>query len=307
MNNDNVKKLFKKGLDYIKYSVEEMSFLTTPDITTLQETLDTNEKYLDKSVSYLHCGLEKILKAKLADFHFAFIFADIKSADATKFADGKLMSVSPKESVDRLQRWHSIIDQKEMNLIREFSETRNNLEHWFIEWDWIQQKRTQKTIFEIFSFIIKFINKPEIFDIHAHEDYFNFFGDIVSEIKLINGYKDFRYNEIRKELNQARTNGDYLISCPCCKEDTLKLVQDTDITYHKKVKTSLCLFCGCNLNDGGWLEEEYIKKFSLKLEKKWRCTYSDVDCLDGNLISLPNKEYFCLQCFKIETKKKTKR
>ncbi|PFJ46156.1 hypothetical protein COI99_26255 [Bacillus cereus] len=305
MHDENVKKLFKKGLDYIMYGVEEMSSFTTPDRNTPQPILEANEKHLDKSITYLHCGLEKILKAKLADYHFAFIFSDIKSADQTKFAEGTLYSVSPKESVDRLQRWHSIINENETNLIRKFSDIRNNLEHWFIEWDWIQQKNAQKSIFKMLSFIIKFINEPETFDIHAHEEFYEFFGEIVSNTKLINGYKDFRNNEIKDEILNSTTNRDYLISCPCCKEDTLKLVKNSLNT--KQIKTSLCLFCGCNLDDGGWLQNEYTKKFLSKINTKWKCTYSGEDCIDGPLIALPDKEYFCLQCFKIDTKKKVKK
>ncbi|MED0874715.1 hypothetical protein [Bacillus mobilis] len=307
MHDENVKKLFKKGLDYIMYGVEEMSSFTTPDRNTPQPILEANEKHLDKSITYLHCGLEKILKAKLADYHFAFIFSDIKSADQTKFAEGRLSSVSPKDSVDRLNRWYSIINENETNLIRQFSEIRNNLEHWFIEWNWILQKDTQKIIFKILSFIIKFINKPETFDIQAHEDQFDFLGEIVSKTKLITGYRDFRRNEIKNDILNSNVNGDYFISCPCCKEDTLTLVKNTLITNTKQIKTSLCLFCGCQLDEGGWLESEYIKKLSSKIETKWKCTYSNDDCSDGRLIALPDREYFCLQCFKIDTKKKLKK
>ena len=208
------------GLDFINESVTN-AVQSESDVSRL--------KY---AVLNMHAGVSLILKARLQEEYWALVYEDVSVANQSNFRSGDFKSVSPEQTVKRLQNICRITFTKnDQDVLDNLRKKRNTIEHFAIS----ENIEALKSILsEVLTFVVKFVdnnfdtarfNKPQ--------------QDIYRQTRI--NAREFRSFVVQTlESFADRLNNNYVSTCAECRQDAL--------VYDTKFKKVVCLFCNHNDN-----------------------------------------------------------
>ena len=119
MNNS----MLKNGLQYILSSAEQLVY-----IESLEKTLDSTDLIQD-SLLQLYSGIELVMRARLYNTNWTYLFADMNQADKEALEYGNYEPVGFLDSLDRLEYLCEIqIPEKDKRFFRDLQNKKNNLD-----------------------------------------------------------------------------------------------------------------------------------------------------------------------------------
>ena len=294
--------MLENGLDFVLDAIHRLEIAE-------QNNIDDHEKEKQLKYSLLHIssGIELILKSRLFNEHWTYIFSDMNKANKNDLNNGSLRSVESNDVIERLQRLCGIgLSDNDKRELKNLREMRNRIEHFQLSGNSIFQieARVNKSIHIIMEFI--------------KEHYEGFYyrngisGDKDGEIKKLSAGEEELIRQISQSasklkkhyedaINMARASIEALLEelvmCPQCNEEFLWCGRPNE-------GNSKCLFCGYE-REGKEVAEEYINNV-LGINEyetvKHGGEYPLYECFECGKDSLIYDERLCkYQCFSCGT------
>jgi hypothetical protein len=217
--------LLENGLDFIISSVSLI----------VNKKKDTDYKY---AILHLSAGLELVLKERLNQEHWSFIFENIDKAKKELFSTGDFQSVKLDSSLNRLKELCAIDFAKgDLSILQDLKKRRNKIEHFAFNATELSLKSLAA---KVLNFVFEFI--------HNELDNTGFSKSVKSQIEEIRErafeFKDFvihRYESLQPKLEELKKQDFTLIvQCPYCSQQSLVLDQDK-IVHDGLVKCEVCI------------------------------------------------------------------
>jgi len=267
--------LLENGLDFV---ISALDPIIKPE----------NENHLKYSILHLSAGVELILKERLRQEHWSFLFENINNANESNLNSGDFQSVNFEVTLQRLANICDVkFNDKEKRYLKELKKRRNKIEHFaFKEINVAIKSLASKVLSIILSFITKSFDEKSLTE--------NSKKQIEILRKKIKGFTEFtslRIAQIKTKLESVEKEYE-IIKCPMCYQKTFVLSDDFN-----------CLFCGYTDNSNN-VAENYIEnilginKYLEIKEKGYLPLEQCPDCADYSLVD--NGEHFiCFSCLNV--------
>jgi len=217
--------LLENGLDFILSSVQLI----------IEKKKIQDYKY---SVLHLSAGLELVLKERLKQEHWSFVFENIDKAKKELLATGDFQSVKLDSLLNRLKELCGIdLATGDLGVLQDLKKRRNKIEHFaFNETELSLKSLSAKVLNFAFEFI------------HSELDNDSFSQAIKSQVEEIRisslEFKEFvihRFDSLKPKLEELKKQDFTLVvQCPYCDQESLVLDQDK-IAHEGFVKCAVCI------------------------------------------------------------------
>lgn len=275
-------KLLENGLDFVLSSANQLKQLTDA------KEEKTKKRLLKYSLLHLFSGIELILKYRLLQEHWTYVYADMNKADKQAFLGGDFQSASCEELFARLSKLCNIeIKQHLKDEVNKLKELRNKTMHFEVSGN---VNAIENHINKNITFIIRFISDYiTISDLSDEEQ------DLLSEIKIVLKKLTKHYNNailLAEKVAKERGISGCLETCMECGEAFL----------WKSEGSGECIFCG-EKYDGEdlarlYLYEQGIDEYStVKDGGEYPC-YTCPEC--GSHSFVISHDYDFARCFTCE-------
>lgn len=275
-------KLLENGLDFILSSANQL--MQVNDKNTEME----NKRLLKYSLLHLFSGIELVLKYRLLQEHWTYVYADMNKASKKDFFDGNFQSASCEDLFIRLDRLCGIeIKQHIKNEVNKLKELRNKAMHFEISGN---MKSIESHINKNITFIIRFITDHLIIsDLTENE------RCLLTEIKsVLRALKEHYDNALllAEKIAKERGISGCFETCMECGEDYLWIYDGS----------GECLFCE-EKYDGEGLAKSYLAKQGIyEYDTVDGGEYPCYDCPDcGQTSFIISHDYDFARCFSCET------
>lgn len=275
-------KLLANGLDFILSSGNQLKQLSN---TSEEKSIKQLLKY---SLLHLFSGIELILKYRLLQEHWTYVYADMNKADKKAFLLGDFQSASIEELFIRLSRLCNIeVQQHTKKEIGKLKELRNKAMHFEVSGNLHAiESRINKNI----GFVIRFISENlTIAELSGEEQ------TLLTEIKYVLKDLDKHYQNailLAEKIAKERGVFEHLVRCMECDEAFL----------WKEEGSNECLFCGA-VFDGESLARQYlyeqgVDEYSVVKDGGEYPCYACPEC--GSYAFVISHEYNFARCFSCE-------
>ncbi|GAB1446032.1 hypothetical protein MASR2M41_17810 [Flammeovirgaceae bacterium] len=217
--------LLENGLDFILSSVKLI----------IEKKKIEDYKY---AILHLSAGLELVLKERLKQEHWSFIFENIDKAKQELLITGDFPSVKLDSLLSRLKELCAIhFAAGDLAILQDLKKRRNKIEHFaFNETELSLKSLSAKVLNFVFEFIHSELNNDD------------FSKSTESQIEEIRGsaleFKEFvihRFDSLKPKLEELKKLDFTLIAhCPYCDQESLILEQDK-IAHDGTVKCAVCI------------------------------------------------------------------
>ena len=275
-------RLFENGLDFILSSADYLK--------QLNAVSQKNEKkrLLKYSLLHLFSGIELILKYRLSQEHWTYVYADMNRADKKDFDDGNFQSVSIDRIFIRLKKLCGVdIKQHNRDGVERLRELRNKAMHFEIAEN---INAFEGHINKNLSFVISFVSDNFVISDLPEEEQ-GLLGQIRNVLKELNSHYKSALKLADKEVEEKGLSG-CLFICAACLEPYL----------WKNEGGGECIFCG-EQYDGEtlarlYLWEQGICEYSVVKDGGEYPCYDCPECGSNSLVM--SDEYDFARCFTCE-------
>ncbi len=216
--------VLENGLDFILMAVNDLSIIN--EASTDDETKKRLIKY---SLLHLSSGIELVLKHRLLQEHWTYVFADMNKAKKEALQSGDFKSADSETIIERLKNLCDIeLTPEEIKDLRNLRNKRNKAEHFNLNENLLS---VESSIHKSISITIKLIVEHYDLDEFTDEE-----SELFSKIKALLRQSQQHYDDAKtiaqRELEQTGMK-DYVTTCPECEEEFL--LRDDG---------AKCVFCG---------------------------------------------------------------
>ncbi|MGD0827127.1 MAG: hypothetical protein ABSA09_03460 [Desulfobaccales bacterium] len=206
--------LIENALDFIQNAVENLN--------------SQEPKQLKYAIINFACGVELLLKARLAKEDWRYLFQDILEADYEIFFSGNFRSIDIDKLKKRLKKQCNVDISIHNRILSLLQRMRNKLVHFKFSG---RREEVESLLVKAWSFAWDFIHDQLLEDI---EDYYDLINNIREMMRGAESFVSERIQVIQPTLDENRDKGNVILSCPGCLQDTLIIPGDVD---------PFCLFC----------------------------------------------------------------
>ena len=216
--------VLENGLDFILMAVNDLSIIN--EASTGNEAKKRLIKY---TLLHLSSGIELVLKHRLLQEHWTYVFADMNKAKKEALQTGDFKSADSETILDRLINLCDIaLTQEELKDLRNLRNRRNKAEHFNLNENILSiESIIHKSISILIKLVVEHYDLEEFTDEESH---------LFSQIKSLLRQSQQHYDDAKvianKELEQTGME-DYVTTCPECEEEFL--IRDDG---------ARCIFCG---------------------------------------------------------------
>jgi ribosomal protein S27E len=274
--------VLENGLDFILMAVNSLSIINEAGIDD-----EAKKRLIKYSLLHLSSGIELVLKHKLLQEHWTYVFADMNKAKKEALPSGDFKSADSETIIERLKNLCDIeLTQEEIKNLHNLRNRRNKAEHFNLNEHILSiESSIHKSISVLIRVIVEHYNLNEFTDEES---------ELFSQIKTLLRQSQQHYNDAKtiaqKELEQTGMEN-CVIKCPNCEE--IFLLRDNGV---------MCVFCGYEAtaeeaaqdyitNILGISEYETIKEGGEF--PQYECPECDNDSL---VYDAKNKRVICFSC-----------
>jgi DNA-directed RNA polymerase subunit RPC12/RpoP len=216
--------VLENGIDFILMAVNDLSIINEAG------TDDKTKKRLIKySLLHLSSGIELVLKHRLLQEHWTYVFADMNKAKKEALQSGEFKSADSETIIERLKNLCDIeLTPEDIKDLRNLRNKRNKAEHFNLNENLLS---IESSIHKSMSITIKLIIEHYDLDEFTDEE-----SELFSQIKVLLRQSQRHYNDAKtiaqRELEQTGMTS-YVTTCPECEEEFL--LRDDG---------AKCVFCG---------------------------------------------------------------
>jgi|AKZA01.1.fsa_nt_gi hypothetical protein len=275
--------VLENGLDFILHSVINLQILNDSKLD-----IDDQKKILKYALLHFSSGLELVLKCRLLEENWTYIFANMNTAKKELLESGVFISADSNTVLDRLESLCNItLSQEDKNKLTMIRNYRNQIEHFKINEPLLS---IQANIHKGISILISIINEHFVISKFNDEER-HLFDQIIEGLKKIqkhyNDVKSIVLTQLENEELQDKT-----LICPACKENLLLIDEG-----------ATCRLCGYEIGSSEEAAEDYLWRIlgidSLTTTLNggeyplYECPECGVEALiyDNNL-----QQYICFHC-----------
>lgn len=208
--------VLENGLDFILTAINDLSIANE----------DTTDEIAQKSlIKYtllnLSSGIELVLKYRLLQEHWTYVFADMNKARKNALQAGEFKSVDSETIIERLENLCDIkLEESDKLDLKNLRKRRNKAEHFeFDEHILSVQSSIHKSISILIKIMVDYYNFDEFSDEEAQ-----LFADIKETMRTLEKHYNDAKAIAQKTLEQTG-NSVNAITCPECEEKFL-LIDD---------------------------------------------------------------------------------
>lgn len=274
--------VLENGLDFVLHSIND---LTIANEDTTDE--DAKKRLIKYALLHLSSGIELVLKSRLFQEHWTYVFADMNKAKKELLESGDFKSVDNDVLLTRLENLCNIkIEQHNVRTLKNLRKRRNRAEHFDFNEPILS---VESLIHKSISILIKFL--VENYDVDGFCDEESIlFTEIKNSMRKLTKHYDDAKTIAQKMLEQTGLS-EYSCICPQCQESFL--LRDDDVK---------CLFCGYEDN-GESAANNYIfnimglDKYSTVKDGGEYPLYDCPQCGKETLVVMEENEgAFCFSC-----------
>lgn len=202
--------VLENGLDFIRFALDNVA-------DTEQATDDATKKRLLKyALLHLSSGIELVLKYRLFQEHWTYVFSDMNTAKRAALESGDFKSADSETIIKRLSSLCDIeIDEKNISDLKQLRNKRNKIEHFeFKE----PLRSVEISIHKCITIITEFIAKHYSISTFS-EDEKMLFHEIKQQLRAMDKHFDDLRAIAQKELDEIGVTD--AITCPECWETFL--------------------------------------------------------------------------------------
>ncbi len=314
-----MKKKKSQKLDHTTQAFKALVSNALDFIVKSKGQIESSPKY---AVINFCSGLELFLKARLVKEHWALIFANTSTANIDSFEKGDFESVSPSETVNRLEKilGHGI-QQSAKDTFSELKEHRNRLIHF-------HHSSLDKTKIGI-EICKGWIALEKLLSNQWSETFSVCMKEIISlntKMGKLKKYYTAQYSIIEPSLEKERKKGVKFVRCTECKQPAAREIIEFNELFLRsclvcKAKIPFlrlnCIDCGGNneLGEGQSLlrscrckyDYDYLTNSISDHRKRPKdelispSTGSCSDCFSLESVILYKDKYLCLSCLTLHT------
>lgn len=204
--------VLENGLDFVLHSINELTIAN-------EDTTDENAKkrLIKYALVHLSSGIELVLKSRLFQEHWTYVFADMNKAKKELLESGDFQSVDNDTVFARLENLCSIkIEQHYLQILKNLRKRRNRAEHFdFNESILSVESSIHKSISILIKLIVENYNVDDFCDAES-----TLFIEIKNAMKKLTKHYDDAKIIAQKMLEQTGFSK-YAIICPECQESFL--------------------------------------------------------------------------------------
>ncbi|WP_406122367.1 hypothetical protein OHQ89_10055 [Streptomyces canus] len=219
------------GLDYLISVVEHLE--------ADEERVSARD--LKYAVLHLAAGAEVLLKARLQQEHWALVFKDPARASHDELVKGTLLSCSPEETVNRLQKIARVqISAGEAAALKKLAEHRNALQHYGLIGEAANARAVESKTAEVLDFLIRFLDEQLLPTLgqEAREALEVDMERIRGGLLQIRSFVKKRLQRLQGTLSAHR---ELTVECSECRQWAHLVLPDPN---EKALLLSSCLLCG---------------------------------------------------------------